>query len=261
MPFATESNKPDIYYEKIGIGTPIIFIPPPGVGHLTFHYQTALKDRYQVITFDIRGDCRSGKTSNVMTMMQLAEDVKRMLDSNNINKAIICGYSNGGCIAQEFALTFPQRTAGLILIGGYYAVKSVLLKREYQLGIWSARKKLMKAISKVLSINHFGNSPLSKQLFNEMKHTDAKMLAKQYTLGLHYSCEDRLQEMTLPLLLIYGSRDYYIHPYKFLYQKLLQDVEVVYIQGTKHQVPTKSPQECNAVIKEWILRKKLSIFN
>lgn len=256
MPFAEENKQPPIYYETSGVGKAIIFIPPPGVGHLTFRYQQALMDEFTVITFDIRGDCRSGRSSLPMTMDQLVNDVKRVLDANNIHRAIICGYSNGACIAQEFALTYPNRTEGLILISGYFAVRSFLLKKEYQLGIWIAKNRQMRPLAFALAKNHFENNNAARKHYKEIKQTDSTMLASQYYIGLHYSCADRLHHLKVPTLLIYGSKDYYIQPYQFLYRKQVKDVEVVYVDKSKHQVPTRYSKECNAVIREWVRRKQ-----
>ncbi|WP_096438941.1 alpha/beta fold hydrolase [Alteribacter populi] len=257
MPFAKEKHQPSIYYETIGKGTPIIFIPPPGVGHLTFRYQVTLMDVCKVITFDIRGDCRSGRSSEPMTMTQLAYDVKRVLDANQVDKAIICGYSNGAYIAQEFAFIYPERTAGVILMGGYFAVRSFLLEKEYQIGVWAAKNELMTLLAAALAKSHFSDNQHMKELYSEIIRTDPQMLANQYHLGLHYSSADRLQQIKVPLLLIYGAEDYYIQSYQYLFRKVVRDIEVVYIQGTKHQVPTKAPYECNALIRNWMTRKKL----
>ncbi|WP_153735100.1 alpha/beta fold hydrolase [Aquibacillus halophilus] len=220
-------------------------------------YQTALLDEFKVITFDIRGDCRSDRSSEQMTMIQLADDTKRILDANNIDKAVICGYSNGACIAQEFVLSYPEHTAGLIMIGAYYEVSSFLLEKEYRIGIWAAKNKLMTLLSLALAKNHFRDKELAKVMYKEIKRTNHQMLTNQYTIGLNYSCADRIQEINVPLLLIYGAWDYYIQSYQHLYRRLVSDTEVVYIQRTKHQVPTRSSVECNAIIRGWIRRKNL----
>ncbi|MBU8906825.1 alpha/beta fold hydrolase [Desertibacillus haloalkaliphilus] len=257
MPFAKERHQPSIYYETIGKGTTIIFIPPPGVGHLTFRYQVGLMDKCKLITFDIRGDGRSDRSSEPMTMTQLAYDVKRVLDANRVHKAVICGYSNGACIAQEFAITYPERTAGLMIIGGYFAVNSFFLEKEYQLGIWAAKNGLMTILAAGLAKNHFSDPQAADEMYREIKRTDAQMLAEQYHVGLHYSSADRLHQIKAPLLLIYGAHDYYVHAYQHLFRRVVEDVEVVYVQGTKHQVPTKAPHECNALMRDWMRRKHL----
>ncbi|WP_163537552.1 alpha/beta hydrolase [Gracilibacillus sp. YIM 98692] len=259
MPYAREGNDPAIYYETEGNGTPIIFIPPPGMGHLTFRYQKYLKENCQVITFDVRGDCRSEKSKASFDVHTLAHDVKTILDHNDIDKAVVCGYSNGGCIAQEFALTFPDRTAGIILIGGYYDTSNFWLRKEYQLGIWVAKRHWIKLLAAGLAKNHFKDNQAAKEMMDEIVDTDPDMLAKQYQAGLVYNSLDKLHLLEVPLLLIYGARDLYVHAYQKKYRELVKDVEVVYVQKSKHQVPTRFYHECNAIIQEWVTRKGIKV--
>ncbi|WP_277679350.1 alpha/beta fold hydrolase [Gracilibacillus dipsosauri] len=255
MPFTKE--KPHIYYEVKGNGPTILFIPPPAMGHLTFRYQYKLSDHYQIITLDIRGDCKSEKALPV-TMELFVSDIKRVLDELQVEKAIICGYSNGGVIAQAFAASHPNRIIGLILIGGYYEVASFLLKKEYQLGIWIAKQKWMSLLASALSFNHFSSKKAANEMAIEMKQTDPDMLEQQYAIGMNYSNKHSLTKLDVPLLLIYGARDIYIHHYQHLYQEVIKDVEIAYIDKSKHQVPTKHDHECNAIIKQWIRSKDLA---
>ncbi|ENH98466.1 hydrolase [Gracilibacillus halophilus YIM-C55.5] len=257
MPICRDADQPDLYYQMNGHGCPLLLIAPPGMGHVTFHYQKELRDICTVITFDIRGDGRSDSSDPSFTMNELVDDVRRVLDTNQIDRAVICGYSNGGCIAQEFALKYPQKTIGLMLIGGYYAVNSFLLQKEYQIGIWIAQRKWMKWLSIGLAKNHFRDHQVATEMIEEMKQTDPVSLARQYEIGLHYSCENRLSQLQMPLLLLYGSRDFYIHAYQHRYRKQVEDVEIAYIGKSKHQVPTKHAHVCNAIIREWLKRKRL----
>ncbi|SFM06514.1 Pimeloyl-ACP methyl ester carboxylesterase [Gracilibacillus orientalis] len=255
MPF-TKDN-PAIYYQKTGSGTAIIFIAPPAMGHLTFRYQTLLEDSFTVITFDNRGDCSSEHTDTKLTFSQFVDDVKRVLDENGISQAIVCGYSNGGLIAQQFALSYPEHTLALILIGGYHAPKSIILRTEYKIGIAIARKEWIPLLAKGLAFNHFSDKTEAKEIELEIKKTNADMLAQQYQLGLNYDNEDHLSHIDVPLLIIYGATDHYVHPYQNIFRKKLKDVEVAYVHRSKHQVPTKYFHECNAIIYEWTKRKQL----
>ncbi|KAB8138887.1 alpha/beta hydrolase [Gracilibacillus oryzae] len=255
MPFTTD--KPALYFETTGTGTALLFIPPPGMGHLTFRYQQKLQKTCKIITFDIRGDCRSERGDQPISMEVLVEDVKRILDINKIEKAIICGYSNGGSIAQAFVSDYPERTLGLILIGGYYEVSSFLLKKEYQIGIWIAKQNWMKILALGLSKNHFRHQDAGNEMYHEIMNTDSGSLADQYRIGMQQINKQYLDQLSCPLLLIYGQRDYYIHDYQHLYKSKVNDVEIVYIEKAKHQVPTKYYNECNAVIMNWMFNKSL----
>ncbi|MFD2654514.1 alpha/beta fold hydrolase [Gracilibacillus thailandensis] len=255
MPYTT--NHPAIYYQKVGSGTAIIFIAPPGMGHLTFRYQTLLQHSFSVITFDNRGDCRSGHSNTKLTFSQYVDDVKSVLDENEISKAIVCGYSNGGLIAQQFAISYPEHTLALIMIGAYHAPKSLMLRTEYKIGITVARNNWIPLLAKALAFNHFSDKKAAKEIEMEIKKTNADMLRQQYQLGLDYDNEQQLSNIDVPLLIIYGANDHYVHPYQNIYRKRLEDVEVAYVHRSKHQVPTKYFHECNAIIYEWVKRKQI----
>ncbi|WP_017725950.1 alpha/beta fold hydrolase [Halalkalibacterium ligniniphilum] len=261
MPFANHSREPAIYYETIGKGQPLVFIPPPAMGHLTFRYQSALMNQYQVMTLDVRGDGHSGRSSSPMTITQLAHDVKRVLDAAGVRRAVVCGYSNGSMIAQEFALSYPERTAGLILFGGFSEVNSLLLEKEYKLGIWAAKNQLIPLFAKSLAISHFKDRQAAKEMELEVQRTDPQMLARQYEAGLHYRSTDRLQRIHVPLLLLYGANDHYVHHYQMPYRLMVKDVEVAYVSDCKHQLPTKRALECNAIIRSWLQRKRHHLFS
>ena len=51
------------------------------------------------------------------TLQDMAADVNGLLESMNIGRSYVCGFSLGGTIAQNMAFAFPERMAGMICIG------------------------------------------------------------------------------------------------------------------------------------------------
>ncbi|WP_088104429.1 alpha/beta fold hydrolase [Halalkalibacter urbisdiaboli] len=254
MPYV-RGNGPAIYYEVEGVGTPIVFIHPPGMGHVTFHLQRRLAETYQTIFLDLRGNGRSGRTKESVTVEDMAYDVFRVVDKLKLEKAIICGYSNGGSIAQEFALRYPERTSGVALCGGFPEVSTFLLEKEFELGIWGAKNRLMSLFGQVLARSHYKETQNVNILNEYVKKTNPQMLQTMYENGLEYTCTERLPQLDVPLLLIYGSRDFYIHFYQYQYAKRVKNLEIVHVSKSTHQVPTKFPDEFNMILKSWIERK------
>lgn len=76
----------------------------------------ALKDKYRVITPDLRG---FGETSIVSeepaTMREMAEDVAALMDELGIERFALGGLSMGGYVAFAFYRSFPLRVRTLIL--------------------------------------------------------------------------------------------------------------------------------------------------
>ncbi|MEE8558931.1 MAG: alpha/beta fold hydrolase [Myxococcota bacterium] len=76
-----------------------------------------LAERGRVVRLDQRGHGRSTTPPGPYRREDLAGDVRRVLDAENIERAILIGHSLGGIVAMTTALAVPDRVAGLVLLG------------------------------------------------------------------------------------------------------------------------------------------------
>jgi pimeloyl-ACP methyl ester carboxylesterase len=76
--------------------------------------------RYRIIAPDLRGSGKS-RCGDQLTFDQLAEDVKALLDHIGEKQAVVGGVSSGSGVALRFALRFPCRAAGLVVVKPVYA--------------------------------------------------------------------------------------------------------------------------------------------
>lgn len=74
-----------------------------------------LSDRFRVIAPDARGFGKSRPTPDVLTMDKIAEDGRAILDSLEIESAVIGGASMGGYAAFAFWKKHPRRVRAMIL--------------------------------------------------------------------------------------------------------------------------------------------------
>lgn len=113
----------DTYYERYGNGPPILLIPPGGAHTSTWRYNIAALSRsHEVWTFDLPGSGYTAKPAAFpYTHRSYAQFARDFMDAMKIQKAVVGGQSLGGAVALEYALDYPDRTAGLILVdaGGY----------------------------------------------------------------------------------------------------------------------------------------------
>jgi pimeloyl-ACP methyl ester carboxylesterase len=253
MPYIFVENFVRLYYEDEGSGRPLIFVHPPGMGSITFSNQKNLAEHFRVITYDMRGNGKSSPSNKPITIHLLANDLKILLDHLDIDKAVICGYSNGGAIALEFALSYPKRIEKLMLIGGFSEVCTTLLRLEFLLGIYTVKKHGIPLLAKVLGLAHGKHYAEKKTIEQYARLTNEGDLYQMYTEGLRYNCTERLSQLQIPLLLIYGARDYYVHYYENIFKKYVPHTDIIYISKAKHQIPSKYSNELNAIIKAYCL--------
>ncbi len=76
-----------------------------------------LETRGRVTRIDQRGHGQSDAPPGPYSRADLASDVIGVLDAEGIDKTILVGHSMGGIVAMETALIYPDRIAGLVLIG------------------------------------------------------------------------------------------------------------------------------------------------
>src|SRR5688572_6563533 len=111
------NNNTQFSYDDIGEGSvPIIFIHGFPFDKSMWQLQMEhFKTTHRVIAYDIRGFGKSFDDTNDLSITLFADDLIQLMDSLQIDKAIVCGLSMGGFIALNAINRFPGRFAGLIL--------------------------------------------------------------------------------------------------------------------------------------------------
>jgi pimeloyl-ACP methyl ester carboxylesterase len=75
-----------------------------------------LERRFRLVRIDNRGSGFSRFAETPFTVGDLADDVAAVLDAEALESSLIVGVSMGGMIAQEFAIRYPRRVDGLLLV-------------------------------------------------------------------------------------------------------------------------------------------------
>lgn len=119
MPAATESgyapvNGIQMYYAVYGTGDPILLIHG-GLGHADIwaHQVAELSKTHKVIVADSRGHGRSTRTEEPYGYDLMASDYLALLDFLKIDKTALVGWSDGGIIGIDIAMSHPERLTKL----------------------------------------------------------------------------------------------------------------------------------------------------
>lgn len=253
MPFYTEKSGKKLYYDDRGNGEVIIFIHPPGMGRKVFIMQHPLAREFRVIFPDLSGNGDSEVISHAPDVSMYVREIVQLLDHLRLEKAMIVGYSCGGMVAQEFALTFPERTKALMLAGGFPKVATGGLRFEFLGGMYWVEKS-PETLAKLLSHSHFENMEIKRELNEHMAKSDPEAWYTYYKHALTFDCSRRLGELTMPLLLVYGNKEFWINEHAKYYRKC-PDVKLEVIEQAYHQTPATHYDRFNEALVRFIHEK------
>lgn len=106
-----------LYSRKVGENGPdfVVLHGLFGSGKNWRSFAGSLEEDFQVWTLDARNHGDSPHADS-MSYQQMAEDVVRFFDGNELENVILLGHSMGGKTAMQLALRFPDRIAALIVV-------------------------------------------------------------------------------------------------------------------------------------------------
>jgi DNA-binding SARP family transcriptional activator/pimeloyl-ACP methyl ester carboxylesterase len=123
------SGDVNLAYQVIGDGPPDLVLVPGWVSNMECFWEEPRVSRFlrrlasigRLILFDKRGTGLSDRVppNSLPTLEQRMSDVGAIMDAVGSKRATLVGYSEGGSMCALFAATYPDRAAGLVMIGSY----------------------------------------------------------------------------------------------------------------------------------------------
>ena len=92
----------ELYYERVGDGECVVFLPEAGLGAWSWGWQQAVVGPYESLVVDPRGTGRSD-AGNDYSVPTLADDVEAVLRDAGVRSAHLVGHGLGGAVALAYA--------------------------------------------------------------------------------------------------------------------------------------------------------------
>ena len=103
---------------------PLVLVHGAGGSRLDWAPELRRLPDARVIALDLPGHGKSTAPGR-NTLDAYARDVAALLDALALDRAVIVGHSMGGGVAQLLALDWPERIAGLVLLGTGASCRSI----------------------------------------------------------------------------------------------------------------------------------------
>lgn len=254
----------EIYYETHGAGEPLILIPGFASGAWNWFRQIEeLSKDFLVITFDPRGIGRSKAADFTdltnLSMRTFVEDVLWILETLGIEKTNMLGASFGGFIAQEFALSFPERLSKLILVctsaGGVRHVKPDLeiLKSFTPDPSLTAGESIRKFIRPAFT-DVFDAGEIEKICrMRESNEVAEAVYMAQLQVAFSFNTEEKLGEIKTETLVITGDRDRVVPMENSVkLAEKLPNARLEIIENGSHMFFIENASAFNEAVKEFL---------
>jgi non-heme chloroperoxidase len=116
MPSLTHGGV-SLRYDRTGSGPAVLFIHG-WTGNRTFWERQvqAFRDRFTVITVDLRGHGESSPPRTGYTLGAMAADLEHLVRALGVPRIALVGWSMGGLVAQELARRLGERASALALV-------------------------------------------------------------------------------------------------------------------------------------------------
>ena len=264
MPHAS-INGISIYYESHGSGFPLVFAY--GLGGNTGEWSgqvPAFSQRYRFIVWDPRGHGKSESPPHAdqYGMQTSAEDLHGLLDHLGIERAYVGGLSMGGGIAARFAVAYPERVAGLLIIDSASAsglptppTMRAMREKSIQLaetqGMEAVADYCIEANPNLAMEAKAGHEGLERvrdryRALNPTgyAHTIRAMLQPDFPT-------EKLTEITAPTLVLAGDQDPALEAARLTHSKI-PGAELVVIPNAGHLSNLDQPEEFNRCVLEFL---------
>jgi pimeloyl-ACP methyl ester carboxylesterase len=261
MPIA-EVNGQQLYYELHGEGEPLLLVHGLSVDTLGWALQLPLfSQRFRTIAFDNRDVGRSTRARSDYEIADMAADTLALADELGLDSFHLLGFSMGGAIAQEVALTAPGRVRTLTLCVTYAGAGA--WAREH-MAAWSERVLTMTREQRVDELLRYSLKEETYETPDFVTFVRTAILAsehpqepeafgRQVSASARHDARGRLGELTMPVHVIGAEHDILLPVWKSQQlAELIPGARFTVLEGAAHGVNIDGAEQFNAAVLDFL---------
>jgi len=197
-----------IAWERTGAGPALLLIHGLGYGRWGWEpVVEPLARSFDLILFDNRGIGESDAPPGPYTVPELAADALQVLDEAGVERAHVLGTSLGGMVAQELALSAPERVDRLVLACTTPGGPESFPMPERTVQLMTSGATLRQFVENALA-----DQPDLELVERILRHREAtaqplEAWSAQAAAGAMFDALDRVTRIEAPTLILHGTED------------------------------------------------------
>ena len=185
-----------------------------------------------------------------------ATDVAAFMDTVGLDAAVIAGHSMGGSIAQRFAIDYPERTLGLVLMGSFTTLRGNAGMEAFCASeVSRLTDPIEYAFAREFQVSTTAR-PLPAAFLNTVVQESLKVPAHVWRVAfdglLELDVAGDLPKISAPTLILWGDRDSVASATE---QDTLVDAiagsQLIVYPGVGHALHWESPDRCVADLAQF----------
>lgn len=217
------------------------------------------KNKYRVITYDVRGLGKSKDKNNQFTMETYANDLLSVINYLNSGKVHACGLSMGGYILQRAFIKNPDlfKTLTLADTRSERDDDTGLINRSQVIENLKAGKRaefVSDFLAKLINKKSYQN-PEIKNFLEEIigENSTEAICGAQLALATRVNSANFIDKINIPVLLLVGEEDILTPPSAAEnMNKLIPDSELYIIKNSGHMSNLENIEEFNAYLMKFL---------
>jgi 3-oxoadipate enol-lactonase len=245
-----------------GAGRPIVLIHGLGWDHTLWGRQIArLNAAYLVVAGDTRGHGETDKPAGPYSITKFVGDWTALLDRLELSSALILGFSLGGMIAQQLALSRPDLVGALILVNTACRAPAIgrahMNERLAVMKLNGARAAAEVAARSVFSESWRNAHPDQLADFVSWREgQDQKALREVMRATADFDVTSEIPTIKVPTLLITSLGDQLMPPQaQASIAELIVGAEHIKVAEAGHMVSIEKPVQFDAILDDFLARR------
>jgi pimeloyl-ACP methyl ester carboxylesterase len=251
-----KANDLNIYYEEYGSGEPLILIHGGmGIGKNFEPHIPAFSKQFRVIVPDSRGHGNTDNPSGEFSYRLMAEDVAAFINTLGLHSPSICGWSDGGQIALELGMHYPDLMKCMVVGAAWYQFSQTYQGLLTAIGFESPGvvniERIKQSLPQLAEMWRSWHSPIHGP---DHWETLVTQISTMWWTPLGYTADD-FQKIKAPTLILVGDRDQMVpveeaaEMYRFI-----PVAELAMVPDSDHSLPLTRAKLFTTIVLDFLVR-------